>query len=482
MSTTDSRVKGFKISSGRSVSKGKSNRTENSGDKDAAQRSSKRLSMKAEDAQKRSLSNQPLRKVPSPLPSKKEPDFKQAGHRSRHSQDFLNMDQYINQYLPDNAPKAPSKDSKSKGGDDESRLLTQSLTFGLPQSNGNKLVRKGTFQLEPLEKPIPVLKKMGTEVFGSNEAKINLDKRKSIYSLLKFTARHEIYSMTGYNPGYDKENQDFSCFHSFTSGKEMTRIYVMADGHGPNGHVASKVCSEIIVEFLEKAISSLKEDDLSDDKIKELLTESYKDAQGKTQTTEDDQRFYKYSGTTMVVVLIRRNTFYLANCGDSRAFLASQVGGKMAISLVSKDHKPEDPEEKKRVETAGGKVVAYREEDGTFSGPQRVWNQAETEPGLATSRSLGDLLGHKLGCIPIPDVYMKRLDQQDKFFMMATDGVWEYLSCKDVMEKVIPYLPTSNVESCCKKLVSDSAEFWAKNDDTRDDISVLLAFIRLSHP
>jgi serine/threonine protein phosphatase PrpC len=46
------------------------------------------------------------------------------------------------------------------------------------------------------------------------------------------------------------------------------------------------------------------------------------------------------------------NTIYVANAGDSRAALSRS--GK--IIELSRDHKPEDPEEERRILAAGAKV------------------------------------------------------------------------------------------------------------------------------
>jgi len=45
---------------------------------------------------------------------------------------------------------------------------------------------------------------------------------------------------------------------------------------------------------------------------------------------------------------------YVANTGDSRAIMCID-GGKSFVKLT-KDHKPEDPEETERIEKNGGKV------------------------------------------------------------------------------------------------------------------------------
>jgi serine/threonine protein phosphatase PrpC len=45
---------------------------------------------------------------------------------------------------------------------------------------------------------------------------------------------------------------------------------------------------------------------------------------------------------------------YVANVGDSRAIMSVDGGEK--ILLLSKDHKPEDEHETKRVEANGGQI------------------------------------------------------------------------------------------------------------------------------
>ena len=60
------------------------------------------------------------------------------------------------------------------------------------------------------------------------------------------------------------------------------------------------------------------------------------------------------SGSCAVVVLIVNNMCYVANVGDSRAILSSDKSSK-AIPLT-RDHKPSDPREQKRIIEAGGQI------------------------------------------------------------------------------------------------------------------------------
>jgi serine/threonine protein phosphatase PrpC len=72
--------------------------------------------------------------------------------------------------------------------------------------------------------------------------------------------------------------------------------------------------------------------------------------------------------------LITPTDIYVANAGDSRGVLAKKVGEKFHAIELSIDHKPDNFDEKKRIEKAGGFV-----EDNRVRGI------------LNLSRSLGDL-------------------------------------------------------------------------------------------
>ena len=75
------------------------------------------------------------------------------------------------------------------------------------------------------------------------------------------------------------------------------------------------------------------------------------------------------AGCTAVVVLITKTEIYCANAGDSRAVMSKKGKAKD----LSTDHKPDLPNERRRIERAGGSV-----EENRVNGV------------LALSRSLGD--------------------------------------------------------------------------------------------
>ena len=59
--------------------------------------------------------------------------------------------------------------------------------------------------------------------------------------------------------------------------------------------------------------------------------------------------------------------------------------------------------------------MSQYEEDGIKSGPYRVWKKNEMYPGIAMSRSIGDLIATTLGVIPEPVFIEKEIDDKTKF-------------------------------------------------------------------
>ena len=109
-----------------------------------------------------------------------------------------------------------------------------------------------------------------------------------------------------------------------------------------------------------------------------------------------------FSGSTTIIVLLFNNRLWCANVGDSRAVIGKYRNGQWLACPLSKDHKPDLPKEKERIIASGGRVDTFRDAYGNPVGPSRVWLKDENIPGLAMSRSLGDGVAARAGCIPEP--------------------------------------------------------------------------------
>ena len=116
--------------------------------------------------------------------------------------------------------------------------------------------------------------------------------------------------------------------------------------------------------------------------------------------------------------MVNGNKLVTANSGDSRAVLASlkdrdyklkkdekkalcvEENDRQWVSMdLTRDHKPDDPDEKMRILARGGRIDSYKGRMGEDVGPARVWLKKESFPGLAMSRSIGDACAHSVGVI-----------------------------------------------------------------------------------
>jgi len=72
----------------------------------------------------------------------------------------------------------------------------------------------------------------------------------------------------------------------------------------------------------------------------------------------------KFSGSTCVSILTYGRKLFSANVGDSRAITirADPKDPKVCTcEALSRDHKPDDPEESKRILAHNGRIDSYRD-------------------------------------------------------------------------------------------------------------------------
>ena len=55
------------------------------------------------------------------------------------------------------------------------------------------------------------------------------------------------------------------------------------------------------------------------------------------------------------------------------------------------------------------------------------------------TRSLGDAVAAQVGVISDPELMEFRLTEEDKFIVLASDGVWEFIENQECMEMIVPF-------------------------------------------
>ena len=280
-------------------------------------------------------------------------------------------------------------------------------------------------------------------------------------------------------PGIKKTNQDnFFIYNNFNNNPNYVFMGV-CDGHGMFGqgvstYLVNNLPQNLNSIFLAKNIKNLATINIT------TLSESIQSTFISTneQLTQDDRIDSAFSGSTCVSLLYTPSRLICINVGDSRCVLGKFDGVKWKAKNLSRDHKPDIAGEKERIIKNGGRVEAYRDSEGNFVGPNRVWVQGGDLPGLAMSRSFGDEIAHLVGVITDPEIIEYYFCKEDKFIIIGSDGLWEFVKSDECIEIVKDYYLEKNVEAALTHLYKEASKRWILEEEIIDDITILIAFLK----
>ena len=228
--------------------------------------------------------------------------------------------------------------------------------------------------------------------------------------------------------------------HKKSKNWPKVSFFGIYDGHGGEG------CSEYLRDHLHKLICE--DNEYFPGNVIEAIKLGFKKAENNfmnNHALNEKKEIVDRSGSCAVVVIMVDKKIYIANVGDSRCIL-SMDNGKKFIE-VTKDHKPNSPNEMKRIKKYGGNI--YQTETlmnnnnnpnlngKILLGPYRVF------PGrLSVSRTIGDAEAklEKFGgnphvIISEPDIFYYDLDKNDiDFFILGCDGIFDQVSTNEVLD------------------------------------------------
>ena len=308
-----------------------------------------------------------------------------------------------------------------------------------------------------------------------------------------------------------KQNQDFGMVVHPLGGDPSRMLLGVFDGHGLGGHYVSRLAalgvSTSVIEALEAKSSATTE---------EMLTAAVEHAESLVKTRLPEE-CNETSGTTACVCLLEERHLTVANVGDSHIVKGalkrvSSGAGAPSASLMSsggffkntgapsaavaqvknpddvgwvaawasEDHKPNSPEEQKRIEATGAsvkEVVHPKSNEKVYrvQKPGSVGND-----GLACARSLGDEELKSWGVVCTPTITTVPIDPQvDRCIAMGSDGIFEFLSDDEVVGICHKYR-AGGAAAAARALVLESANRWYRISQIyRDDITALVVFLPL---
>jgi len=179
----------------------------------------------------------------------------------------------------------------------------------------------------------------------------------------------------------------------------------------------------------------------------------------RNKTLDTRKKGLTLSGCCGLVAYLNKDELYIANAGDCRAVLGTNTNGEWSAVPLSPDHTSaantnevqrilsEHPSEESRSCIQYGRLL------GRLA-PLRAFGDIQFK--LSASESHSILSGHsKYKPMPMlktppyltaePDVFHYKLEANDEFIVLASDGLWDMLSNEDVVNIVAAYLEGNSV-------------------------------------
>ena len=288
------------------------------------------------------------------------------------------------------------------------------------------------------------------------------------------------YTHVGFDGEEPKENNqdNYFIYKNFMDRKDYIYMSV-CDGHGIEGHFVSDFMKEILPYDMSENLKNcnlMTENEKERDKIHQIIKETFIIANEKLVDNEEINSLF--SGSTCVSVIYTPEKLIVPNIGDSRAVLGRLINKEKneykAINL-SRDHKPTEKDEAKRIIENDGRIQPFTE-DGEFVGPERVWIKEEEVPGLAMTRSFGDRVAATVGVMSEPEIKEFTYEEGDKFMIIASDGIWEFISSQECVDIIKNFYDKNDLKGCCEYLYQESSKRWLKEEEVIDDTTLILVF------
>lgn len=293
--------------------------------------------------------------------------------------------------------------------------------------------------------------------------------------------RYAWVSQRGYYPdSLDKANQDALTVKFNVGGSADTAFFGVFDGHGTSGTECASFARDKVLNNLVGDMEFL------DNPSKALYNATVKTNNQLHNSLTDDT----LSGTTAVTMLVRGREVTISNVGDSRIVAAELQGTELVAVDLTSDQTPYRKDELQRVKAAGARVLTLEQLDGLRDqsiqewgteeeddgDPPRLWAADGNYPGTAFTRSLGDSVAQEVGVIGEPEVDTIALKEEHAFFVIASDGVWEFLTSQAVVDMVDKHSePSAAAMSVCV----ESYKAWLSTEARTDDITIIVIEVTL---
>lgn len=303
--------------------------------------------------------------------------------------------------------------------------------------------------------------------------------KKSIDIIKKIEKIFALTKKGFWQPGIEKQNQDSYFIFKNINNTQNNFFLGVCDGHGKFGKEVSSYISQNLPINLNKKILDIKTNfkNIPFSLLSKIITDSFN--QLNSSLSQNKNINSSSSGCTCSSLILTQKNIISINLGDSRCVLGKYLEEKNIWTYINltRDHKPNDTKERERIIKQGGKIYQEKDEFGNNIGVMRIWQKNEGGIGLALTRSFGDDILNKLGVCCVPEIKEFILEKNDKFIIVASDGLWEYIPSQECVNIVKEFYLKNDIKGAGNYLYKEASKRWIIKQDIVDDVTIILVFL-----
>lgn len=95
------------------------------------------------------------------------------------------------------------------------------------------------------------------------------------------------------------------------------------------------------------------------------------------------------------------------------------------------------------------------------------------------TRSFGDQAAAQVGVIAAPEILEMNLIEGDQFIILASDGVWEFISNEEAANIIMPHYQNNSAERAAEAIIKEAIKRWQEEDTSIDDITCIIIFLSI---
>lgn len=179
---------------------------------------------------------------------------------------------------------------------------------------------------------------------------------------------------------------------------EIADICLLAVADGVGGEADGDRAAQIAIETLTTLITGTYSKEMGEEEIQNLFVSAFSEADQRIRVAAAGR---DRMGTTLVAAIVRKDHAYIANCGDSRAFVA-------------------------------GKEITFRTREHSLIGT--LVRMGSLDPAVAHDHPLKNVITHALGITPCVDIYSEPIPAGSAL-ILCSDGLSDEVA-SEILTKV----------------------------------------------